>query len=60
MNIKYFVTGRNVEVEMSFQEMRSKFVQAGECKMLNWEKLEEALSHGFRVVMPLGIEIQRA
>lgn len=60
MQIKYFVTGRNVEVEMSFDEMCSKFVQAGECQLWNWEKLQEALDCGFRIVMPLGIEIQRA
>lgn len=60
MTIKYFITGRNVEIEMIFSEMRKMFVAAGECKDWNWEKLEEALNAGFRVVMPLGIEIWRA
>jgi hypothetical protein len=60
MTVKFFITGRNVETEMSFADMRAKFVAAGECKGWNWEKLEEALNAGFRIVMPLGIEIYRA
>lgn len=60
MTINYFITGRNVEIEMTFAEMRAKFIAAGECKGWNWDKLEEALNAGFKIVMPLGIYISRA
>lgn len=60
MQISYFITGRNVRTEMTFEAMRQLFVNAGECTGWNWNKLVEALEAGFTVVMPLGIEIRRA
>lgn len=60
MQISYFITERNVRTEMTFDEMRKLFVDAGECHGWNWGNLAQALGFGFTVVMPCGIEIRRA
>jgi hypothetical protein len=60
MQVSYKIVDRNVTVQMSFDKMREMFVQAGECKMWNWDKLQDALSAGFTVMMPLGVEVKQA